>query len=481
MTGSAARPFTWTEVFFCVAIGALFWFRLAHFDDALIYRHSYGEAQYAMWAKHYALHGPAFGVYQIDKFDPFSNYFPFAAFFAAAAAAWMKIDIVLAGRAVALFASAFAALGFFRLAKHMLRERVFALFATALFVAAPLNMYFSRLLYNDPLHLTAIIWLLVVFYDLGAPRSRRIPLLAVLAALVVFSKPTTVLFCGPVLAWNWWRRRGTEDRPSRGELIAVLAPVATAACFFTAIRLLFPAGLRVESNKVIWNLTSAEVLPRVHTLALQYYAEHGALLFLVPVAFVVCVFRGRSGARDMCLYLSLFAVFILALLPGAVIHHYYSLPVLVPFALLVAEAILVVRDRVPSFHPAALIVVFLLAMPGLDTLNRAFAPYYPQEVPFVAANVRAVAAPDDVLAVGRTMRILQYYLDLPWDNTVRQWRFANTEELLAYARQRSASVLILDKTLPGVPLAEVRAATSRVLYESDDHLVARLALDPPAP
>src|SRR3990172_13071408 len=93
----------------------LFLYRFSHLNSDLIYKHSWGESQYAMWAKSYIQRGFFWGSMQVDSINPFVNYIPIASLITAFFVYLFHTDIVLTGRGISFLFSVLSAIYFYRL------------------------------------------------------------------------------------------------------------------------------------------------------------------------------------------------------------------------------------------------------------------------------------------------------------------------------------------------------------------------------
>ncbi|MBT8348471.1 MAG: phospholipid carrier-dependent glycosyltransferase, partial [Sulfurovum sp.] len=153
------------DVLLVVTVVSFLLFRVLNLTPDLINKHSWGESQYAMWASSYLRDGYFFGVREVDYFKPFTNYIPIASYLAAAVSDLFATDLVFTGRMISFLFSVLSVVFFYKLAGIIFNDKFQALVTTVIFVVLPINMYYSGMLYNDPIHLFFIVYLTYLLFS----------------------------------------------------------------------------------------------------------------------------------------------------------------------------------------------------------------------------------------------------------------------------------------------------------------------------
>ena len=218
-------------------------FRVLHLTPDLINKHSWGESQYAMWASAYLREGYFFGVKEVDYFKPLINYVPIASIFAAEVSDHFNTNLVFTGRVISFLFSVLSVVYFNKLASIIFNDKFKAFVATVIFVVLPINMYYTGMFYNDPIHLFFIIYLTYLLFS--KRNLERVKFyysgVFIFTVLILLTKPTAAIIYGlPILYLNYddWR----NGRFDKKEFFCITSALSIAVVFFIVARVIYSDG-----------------------------------------------------------------------------------------------------------------------------------------------------------------------------------------------------------------------------------------------
>lgn len=405
---------------FAVIIGLLLFYRLLHIDNLLIYKHSWGESQYAMMAKAYIENGFFWGVLQTDKFSAFTNYIPISSLLAALFSYLFDTNLISTGRLISFLFSTLTVYYFFLMARTVLEDALKATIATLFFTSFPISMYYSKAFYNEPIHIFFIvIFLYVLFRGEYQPKGKWYHLqIFVSLSLVLFTKPTTILLLSFPLTWHFWQI-AKKDGLYLNKLLPFVLPVVFAVAFFGANRVLFAdQSYNVESDKLFDISVIDNISYYAKSIISQYQTWFGKLIYIVPIILALCTmcaFKRKSMVLYFILMVPGFFIFLILFIKGAIVHQYYSLPLTIPLAMLATEAIFLIRNV--RFRLAIPLLLTLCLLPYPSSIKAAFNPEYSEDLIYVSETIKRSYKDKSVMVIGKGHRIIQYYLGMPSKHT----------------------------------------------------------------
>jgi hypothetical protein len=436
-----------------LAIVASAVYRARNVNGALVYEHSWGEGQYALWADAYRNDGFFWGHREeAQRFAGFTVYVPVASLANAALLPdRTNGDPVALGRLISYAASLLTLGVLFRGLGRAGISRGPRLAALAFVSFAPLFAWFGMTFYNEPLSMLALAeWYVAALPDpLAAGRRRRWWGVVILTTIVGLLKPTNL--AGPVLLSLHallFRRDAAKRNGARSgmgleewrwsHVGATAVGTLCVTLFFASQRLLFAdqvelgvdrligsayleqdAGLRLSVVEQLERLAQAmdvrigvlwagtlvaalalfgvrnirpESIKSPHSDASMHDRELGWLSY--PVAGVV----GALATNVL-------------FLPGTLVHTYYILPAIVPLTISLA----CVLQTLPA-HARYWSVLASLGFAGIRGDFRRFMthlePDYSTALPAAMRYASTLLQPGDacMALVGWAIPNHEYYL-----------------------------------------------------------------------
>lgn len=454
-------------------------FRCLHLTPDLINRHSWGESQYAMWARSYINDGFMFGVKEVDYFTPFVNYIPIASFLAAEISQLFDANLVFTGRVISFLFSVLSVVYFNKLAHIIFNDKFKAIVSTVIFVVLPINMYYSGMIYNDPLHLFFIVYLTYLLFLKRSVSYVRFYYIGVvlLTILILLTKPTTAIIYGLPMLFLYYQewKSGAFDKK---EFICITLAFLIVAIFFVIARMMYPLGYVQENTKLINQAVFSDFgvyLKRV----LYQFSFHFQNYYYVYIASLPIAIFSTTRIRFFFLMSLGFIVFYLMFIRGALIHQYYSLPFVVPFSIISAYGMFKYTEILTKNKILfSLIVVFLLVVfsPSKNGLHYVFKPEYSRDIMYVVDTVNKVNGDKRIFVSGQGHKIFQYYLNIPNDNVKRRW--SSKDSIVVMLEQKQINILIVSNQSGSSVMAnDVQNIGFSQVYCSDDYLIYVRGLD----
>ena len=466
----------WVNAALVATIAYFLLFRAFNLTPYLINKHSWGESQYAMWAAAYIKEGFIYGTKEIDRFSPFVNYLPIASFLAAFFSELFNTNLVFTGRVTSYLFSILAVLYVYRLAFVIFGDKFKALVTALIFVVLPLNMYYSGMIYNDPLHLFLIIYLtyLLISRRSGKDVPGYYSQVVVIAFLVLITKPTAAILFGFPMIYLYYRewKEGVFDSK---EFVCISSVLSIVALFIIASRLLYPSGPTQEVGKMV----AMDVISNVghyakrawHQLSFHFHDYYYVFLAALPVAIIA-----ERKIRFFVFMALGFFVFYFLFVKGALIHQYYSLPLLLPFSVVTAYGMfryaeLITKNRIVFvILVVAALVVF---SPERRHLEYMFRPEYSKDIIYVVETINKLEGAKEIFVVAHGHKSFQYYLEVP--SARIRYRWTGDESGLDLLRKENINILVVSnhKEYAGL-IEELRGSDYNKIYCSDDFLVFSL-------
>lgn len=456
-----------------VIIVSFLLFRCLNLSPDLINKHSWGESEYAMWASAYIKDGFIFGMREVDYTMPFVNYLPVASFLAAVVSVLFDTDLVYTGRVISFLFSVLSVLYLYRLAKIVFDDKFKALVTALVFVVLPINMYYSGMLYNDPLHLFFIIYLTYLFFlkrdigDIGFYYTG----ITVLTLMVLVTKPTTAIIFGlPMLYFYYLEWKGGKF--DKKEFICIVSALSIVASFIVIARVMHPAGYTQETGKII----SLDVLMNFDAYfkrVLHQLSFHFQYYYYIYIAALPVVLFSEAKIRFF-LFMSIgFFIFYFLFIRGALIHQYYSLPLLLPYSIIVVYGMF----RYVGFFTRNKIIVTVVVLslvvlfaPSKRHLYYMFKPEYSTDIMYVADTVKKLGQSKNIFVMAHGHKSFQYYLNIPIAHVKYMW---NSEESAADLLERENIDLLIvgNRKLYSSFVDDLKNTDFRQYYCSDDYLI----------
>jgi 4-amino-4-deoxy-L-arabinose transferase-like glycosyltransferase len=446
-------------------------YRASHIDGLLIYRHSYGESQYATWAKAYLKEGFFWGIKEVDRFQPITDYFPLSSLVAAWVYGLIGGNLVAIGRTLSFLFSVVAALYYYRYALLLFKSRLVAAASLLIFTSLPINMYYSKTFYNDPIHFCCVV---IFFYYLHRSftdtRSRSDQILMTAAfALILLTKASTVLMCLPVIGYFTVMELKKKGRVPYARLLPLILPLLLSAVILITPRLLHSDAYFVESNKMFNNEVMGKLPVYLAMTARLYLDEFGYFCILFIIGAVVALVR-RERLEYFVFMAAGFLVFYLLMLRGAIVHQYYSLPFALPFSVLATYGLFCVTGLARSERVQHLLVACFMASLLFSGTNikREFRPIYSRGLVEASDFMNARADRSSTLVLGKTCRIMQYYLDLPTSNIkCDRDDFVKSANIAEYSTKHLINFIVTEDDNPSIDGAIERSGFGPIFKSSD--------------
>jgi len=410
------------------AIAYFLLFRGLHLTPDLINKHSWGESQYAMWASSYVKEGLFYGMREYDCFKPFTNYVPIASMLAAEVSDKFNTNLIFTGRVVSFLFSILSVIYFRKTAKIIFNDDFKALVSTVVFVVLPINMYYSQILYNDPIHLFFIIYLTYIIFS---NRDHHVvkfyySSIFVFTVAILLTKPTAAIIYGlPMLFlyYDDWR----NTRFDKKEFICMTSAFVIALCFILFNRIIYADGFAVEHDKLITQIDFSEY-GKYFTKAWNMLTLHFQNYYYVYIAALpIAAFSSIKVRFFFFMSLGFFLFFIL-FVKGAIVHQYYALPFVLPFSVIVAYGLFqytgfFLKHR--NLFAVVVVVLLIIFAPEKRTLNYMFKPEYSRDLMHVVNVVKNTKGDKNIFISAFGHKIFQYYLDIPTDQAQHRWELSN--------------------------------------------------------
>lgn len=454
-------------------------FRCLNLTPDLINKHSWGESQYAMWARSYINDGFMFGVNEVDYFRPFVNYIPIASFIAAEISQLFDVNLVFTGRVISFLFSVLSVVYFNKLARIIFNDKFKAIVSTLIFVVLPINMYYSGMIYNDPLHLFFIVYLTYLLFFKRSDGYVRFyySYVVLLTMLILLTKPTTVIIYGLPMLFIYYRewKSGAFDKK---EFICIASVFFIVVIFFVVARMIYPLGYLQEGTKIINHAVWSD-FGVYFKRAWSQLSSHFQHYYYVYIAGLPIALFSTTRIRFF-FFMSLgFFIFYLMFIRGALVHQYYSLPFVVPFSIIAAYGMFTYTEILTKNKILfSLIVTVLLVVfsPSKNYLYYMFKPEYSRDIMYVVDTVKKVNGDKKIFMSGHGHKIFQYYLNIPYSNVKRRWS-SNDSIALILEQKKINTLIVSNHSESSVMDDEVQNIGFRKLYCSDDYLIYVRGLD----
>lgn len=471
------------NILLIVTIAYFLLFRGLNLTPDLINKHSWGESQYAMWASSYVKEGLFYGIREFDCFKPFTNYVPIASMFAAEVSDKFNTNLVFTGRVISFLFSILSVIYFRKTAKIIFSDDFKALVATVVFVVLPINMYYSQMLYNDPIHLFFIIYLTYIIFanrDQGEIRFYYSSVF-IFTIAILLTKPTTAIIYGlPMLFlyYDDWR----NARFDKKEFGCIISAFVIALCFILINRIIYADGFAVEHDKLITQIDFSEYgkysKKAWSVLSLHFQNYYYVYIAALPIA----AFSAAKVRFFFFMSLGFFLFFIL-FIKGAIGHQYYSLPLVLPFSVIVAYGLFqyagfFLKHRI-LFVPVVIVLLILFA-PEKRTLYFMFEPEYSRDLMHVVNVVKNTKGDKSIFVSAFGHKILQYHLEIPTKQVQHRWQtnytilnyLDNDYSIADYLDVNEINMLILSNRKDSSAIVHGISDTEFHLYYcSNDYLV----------
>lgn len=392
--------------------------RLNFVNGDLIYQHSWGEGDYAIWADHYLNVKLIWGMPAFPRMvDGFTNYVPFSSLLVAGIQHYVKLsDVVTVGRALSYVCSLLTLFGCYKILRTFSLNRLQSIIGVSLLQALPLFFRYSTTFYNEPLSLLTLTYILFLQARIlcDAPHASTWPkYLSLFIAALFFGllKPTglvTPLIISALLAWK-------IKSIKRSGMIAIAGASGITAAFILSQRIMFPNGIILGADRIIF-LTD-NIPGRVADLWKRVLTEEFGILkylFLVaPLPFVLSLRSSKHHISFSALALICPASVGILFLPGTQVHAYYLLPATLGITLLVCTALNEIRSQSLQL---LLLLSILIYVPASQALIKAkLLPVYPTDLPLAMRVASLVIKQESVtpacyVAVGQALPNHAFYL-----------------------------------------------------------------------
>lgn len=449
----------------------IYWFlyRFFHLNGDLIFTHSWGESQYAMWTKAYLEKGFFFGKLEVDKLYPFSDYLPISAIITAALVKLMESDIVFTGRGISFIASILSAYYFYKLSFIIFNERIKAAVALYIFTVIPLNMYFSRTFFNDPIHLFFIIILFYVYFQnsLKEKVSYYNLKIGIIFSLILISKPTSIFICFMPILYDFLARNNRQ-KLELGKIIPYIVPITIVAGYLFLYRFFQEGANYQESSKLI----NVDVIKNFFYYFDKAHRQYGfgfqGYLYLFSVGFLLSIFTKKISKHFAWMSIG-FAIFYILFIRGSVIHQYYSLPFIIPFSILSSFSIFYFADKLKNnrlLFTIAIITPLVLFHPSQKSITWAFHNEYSEEIVFIKDLVSREHGVRNVFISGHGHKPLQYYLDIPSGLKHQNFNFTGVEDPKLFLDSNKIDIVIVTKKQTFDPEIFFKNSNFDLIYET---------------
>ncbi|MBT8348470.1 MAG: hypothetical protein HKP62_03350 [Sulfurovum sp.] len=448
-------------------------FRVLNLTPDLINKHSWGESQYAMWASSYLRDGYFFGVREVDYFKPFTNYIPIASYLAASVSDLFATDLVFTGRMISFLFSVLSVVFFYKLVGIIFNDKFKALVTTVIFVVLPISMYYSGMLYNDPIHLFFIVCLTYLLYSKRDSAGIKFYYSSVfmLTILILLTKPTAAIIFGlPILylSYDDWR----NGRFDKKEFYCIMSALAIVVGFFIITRMTYSDAYAVEKDKLISQAVLAElgVYLKKAWGQLSFHFQHYYYIYIA--ALPIAAF---SEARiRFFFFMSLgFFIFYALFIKGALIHQYYSLPFVVPFSIIVAYGMfkytgILLKNKL--WFAVVVIAVLIMFSPTKRHMYYMFKPEYSRDIMYVVETVKKIKGDKKIFVSAHGHKSFQYYLNIPYDDVRSKW--GNRGPISELLDRKQINTLIVHNHPDASPIVnDIQDKDFRRIYCSSKYLV----------
>jgi hypothetical protein len=401
------------KVLFLIVAG-LIGYRLYNVDGLLIYRHSYGESQYALWAKAYIDEGLFWGIKEVDRYIPIVDYFPVASMLSALVYDMTGGDLIVIGRLVSVFFSIIACCYYYKYCLLLFNDKIMSAISLIIFVSLPINMYFSKTFYNDPLHLCFIIMFFYYLHSCFTDSSIKWVGIKLTTSffLILITKVSTAVMCIPVIGYFFFREMKQTGRIDNRKIIQLTLPLALVGAILAYSRYLHSDAYFVESNKMV----NMDVVNNFKEYAVkatrQVVEEFGYYIPLYIVGFIAAL-RPHAQFRYFAIMSAGFLAFYVIIIRGALVHQYYSLPFALPFSIISTFGLLTILGLAGDKHKGILYGCFIILSVSvfLNTKGH-FKSIYSNGIIETTEFIRDNDYSAKTMVLGGSCRVMQYYLNL---------------------------------------------------------------------
>ncbi|MDD5474121.1 MAG: glycosyltransferase family 39 protein [Candidatus Methanoperedens sp.] len=291
------------------------------------YYHGWNEGYYSLIAKNY-FSGSLWEQIAYPGGEPFSSAPPLFSY-----AVYVSFKIFgisdISARFVSILSEVIAVWGVYILARELYNEKT-ATIAAIIFIFIPWNVLWFGRAQTDPL-MTALMTLAIALYVRAYKKDKSMLPFGITLGLAVFTKQPALAALPIVLLWSYFQ--GFK----RKEVINAIV------CFFVGMipLLIWLSYYAFSGNyNVIFNIVLGELVHRSEpfsdlTRVVLFSAAGISPLVITAAAYQM--FRERNVKNILIIWILIYGAFVLIRTPPS--HEYYSLPLMVPVAIVAGAGI----------------------------------------------------------------------------------------------------------------------------------------------
>lgn len=316
------------------------------------YYHGWNEAYYSLIAKNYFT-GSLWEQIASPGGEPFSSAPPL---FSYAVYASFKIFGIsdISARLVSILSEVVAVLGVYILARELYNEKT-ASIASIIFIFIPWSILWFGRAQTDPL-MTALMTLAIALYVRAYNNGKSMMPFGITLGLAVFTKQPALAALPIVLLWSY------SQGFKRKQIINAIV------CFFIGMipLLIWLSYYAFSGNyNVIFNIVFGELVHRSEPFSdlarVVLFSAAGISPLVITVA-AYQMFRERNMKNILIIWILVYGTFVLIRTPPS--HEYYSLPLMVPVAIMAGAGI----DAVSRVLNKKSIMMFLMLTVLISTI-----------------------------------------------------------------------------------------------------------------
>lgn len=422
------KIFFYVTLFFIVGVAFL---RASYLNGNLIYEHSWGEAQYAQWARYTLENGFFWGIPEIQKQIPgFVNYVPLISYLAAKLHSFIpSSDLVSIGRSIAFLVSFGSLYLFFQLLRTLGISTLLSVFGVSLLQSSPVFFRYSNAFYNEPLSFFFLTLCLLLLAKTYFPRKIETHLLSrrwIFFSLFISTlslgilKPPTLL--GPVCIVAIFSLVSSGKGSWRFAAISVVTPTLLIALFIAQQRAHYGIASSMAEDR--WIFSATDVFGRLRDFYQRVLkAELGIFRFMLLGTPLVILYHFVKKS-EFLLPLAFIAIAALVplgvgllFLPGSQIHGYYILPCSLGVTAMVVILLQRAAGSTPekTFALIALLMICGFAIQLRSKIGAKLAPNFYLDMPIAMKTAKTVldnTSPDVrcIVAIGPAIPNHAFYL-----------------------------------------------------------------------
>ena len=310
--------------------------------------HGWNEGYYSLIAKNYFT-GSLWEQIAYPGEKPFSSAPPF---FSYALFSSFKIFGIsdISARLVSILSEIIAVSGVYILAKEIYNEKV-AQIATLLFLFIPWNILWFGRVQTDPM-MTALMTLAVALYVRAYNNNKSMLPFGITLGLAVFTKQPALAVVPIVFIWSYvnsFRKKQVVN--AIFWFFAGMLPLITWLSYYV-----ISGNYDIASNIVFGELVH-RTEPFSNITKVVIFTVAG----ISPLIIIACfyqIFREKNIKNILTIWLLIYGAFVIIRTPPS--HEYYSLPLMVPFAIFAGAGIVGLSKSVSRKSATLLLTVVVI-------------------------------------------------------------------------------------------------------------------------